>query len=65
MGQSPQSTTADSILNELHDQAAEHKKIERRSRALAQRTYATIREVEAFCDANGIPYKREPRKERR
>lgn len=60
--QSPQS--ADQIINELEDQATEHKKLERRSHALAQRTYATIREIEAFCAANGIPVHRTPRRER-
>lgn len=60
MGSSPQST-AQQILDELADQAAEHKKLERRSRALAQRSYATMREIEAFCRAVGIPVIRKDR----
>ena len=54
MGTSLQST-AQKLHDELTDQAVEHKKLERRSRNLAQRTYATLRELEELCESLGIP----------
>jgi len=56
---------AQALVEELQDQAREHKKMERRSRDLAQRTYATLGELEAFCRAAGIPVVRERREVRR
>lgn len=50
---SPQST-AQKLYDELQGQASEHKKLERRSRNLTQRTYATMDELEALCRSMGI-----------
>lgn len=62
VGSKPAERTATQIIAELEEQAVEHKKLERRARALAQRTYATIREIEDLCRRSGIPVKREERK---
>lgn len=62
MGISPQSNRAADIAAELLDQAHEHKKLERRHRALAQRSMATLHELEAFCREHGIPVVRKERK---
>jgi hypothetical protein len=57
----PQST-AQTIADELEDQAHELKKLERRARALAQRSFASLRELEAFCQQHGIKVVRKERK---
>ena len=54
MGTSHQSAQASQLYRELQDQADEHKKLERRSRALTQRTYATMAELKTFCEAVGV-----------
>lgn len=61
MGISPQSITVQDIANELREQASEHKRLERRHRALAQRSLATLRDLEALFRALGIPVERKER----
>lgn len=55
---------AQDLVDELLDQADEHKKLEARSRALVKRTYATIAEVEALCSELEINVVRTPKEAR-
>lgn len=64
MGNSRQSAAANTIAENLREQAEEHKRLERRHRALAQRNFATLRELESLLASIGIPVERVVPKER-
>lgn len=51
------------VGQQLSDDAAAHRRIARQNRDLASKKLKQLDDLRAFCKANGIPFKVEPRKE--